>query len=162
MFPEVDEFLEVPDDDPQKLLFVLEKKAAHCGGQSVPIQVRSICNYIGFLMFVGRKISGDKHRFFGVETALTLHELSFVAQGIYRTLFGCSMPKTIEGVIDALPQMVLRDAVEIILQVAERGDLVSVVGTPGQVLSQKSAAAPKSGANDTPKRRGRPPKAKKS
>jgi hypothetical protein len=133
MYPEVDSFEEVGDMDAQRLLYALEKKAAHCGDQPLYIQVRSICNFIGFLIYAGREMSGEPERFSGVDRALTTHELAFMARGIYKTLFDADVSESIPAIVESQAQESLPDILSIIRQVAETGYLVAQVGTPEQV-----------------------------
>lgn len=128
MYPDVDSFNEVEDMDTQKVLFAVEKKALHCDDQPVFIRIRSICNFLGMLIFLGREISGDDNRFAGIEKVMTMYELSFVAAGIYRALFELEIQDRILKTIEALPQGCLTDVVNIIGQVAESGHLVAQVG----------------------------------
>lgn len=139
MYPEVDQFVEVEDMDAQKLLFVVEKKALHCADQPLVIQIRSICNYIGFLMFVGRKTLQDEKKFSGVELSLTTHELAFIANSIYQALFKLEPPEEIGKTIESMPQECLRDMLDIILKVANSGHLVAQVGLPDHSIPIEDA-----------------------
>lgn len=159
MYPEIDLFDEVDQDDPQKLLFILEKKAMHCKEHSEFIRARSICNYLGFLVHVGRIVGRDSTRFRGIELALSLHELSFIAQSIHQTLFQIPLAREIVTVIEALPQAMLKDVVNIIIQIAATGKLVAQVGAPApvQAPANKPQKKPLPEKPPAPKKRGRKP-----